>query len=200
MQACICQKVSILSQSWIFLVFFFSKQVLPEIVSFSNEYAWLHILGKQYDASADGSWSKIDITELKKLLGFLIYMGLVQVPRSEDYWGTSALYNGLWGRAFFPRDWYKALMAFLHVSSVDENANDRLCKVRFLYDSLHASFQAYYQPGSHVALDERMIRFQGRHAMKVYIRNNPTKWGIKCFAPCDSVSKYIWSFEFYTSQ
>ena len=53
-----------------------------------------------------------------------------------------------------------------------------------------------------MSLDERTVRFKGRHAMKVYryVKNKPTKWRFKHYTLCDSSTKYIRNFELYTGQ
>ena len=92
------------------------------------------------------------------------------------------------------------LLVFFHVDSLDKDPEDRLYKVRFLHDIIRNRCRELYQPHSHIAVDERMIRFKGRHAMRVYLKSKPTKWGFKSYALCDSESSYIWNFELYTGQ
>ena len=62
-----------------------------------------------------GEFKKTNVEELYKLIGLLIYMGLVQAPTLHDYWSTSSLFHGLWARAFMGRDRFKALLGFLQI-------------------------------------------------------------------------------------
>ena len=71
---------------------------------------------------------------------------------------------------------------------------------RFDSSTSRDASQRYYQPHQHVSLDERIVRIKGRHAMKVYVKNTPTKWGFKYYALCDSSIKYIWNYELFTRQ
>ena len=183
-----------------FFKLFMSDEVFDKITQYTNDYAWMHIISKPSYALPDGSWDEVTRHDLEKLVAFLIYMGLVQVPNYENYWSTATLYNGLWGRAFFPRDRLKAILAFLHVDDVDRDPNDRLRKVRYIFETVKSASQKFYQPQKHVSIDERMIRFKGRHSMKVYIKDKPTKWGFKVFALCDSMNSYNWTFEIYTGE
>ena len=183
-----------------FFNLYLPNAVFEKIAEFTNEYAWMHIIRKPYYAQPDGSWEEVTSGDMQKLIAFLIYMGLVPVPNYENYWSTASLYNGLWGRAFFTRDRFKAILAFLHVDDVEKDPGDRLHKVRYVYDTVKAASQKFYQPRQHVSVDERMIRFKGRHSMKVYIKDKPTKWGFKVFSLCDSLSSYNWTFEIYTGQ
>ena len=183
-----------------FFKLFFSDDVIETIVEHTNTYADMYILRKPYYGAPDGSWDPVTPAEIKKFIAFILYMGLVRVSNYEDYWRTFSLYNGLWGRAFFSRDRFKALLAFIHVDDPDSDTTDRLCKVRYVYEQVQKASCRYWQPRQHVSLDERMIRFKGRHAMKVYLKNKPVKWGFKSYALCDSSNHYNWKFEIYTGQ
>ena len=43
-----------------------------------------------------------------------------------------------------------------------------------------------------------MIKFKGRLGFKQYLKNKPTKWGIKVFVLSDAVSAYIKRIQIYT--
>ena len=172
-----------------FFNLFVFDEVVQTIAGYTNDYADMHILGKQTDAQADGSWDATSSAEIRKSIAFLLYMGLVRVGSYELYWSTASLYHGLWGRAFFTRLRFKALLAFLHVDAPDDDPTDRLHKVRFVYDKVRTASAQFWQPKQHVSLDERIIRFKGRHSMTVYVKNKPVKWGFKMYALCDSSNK-----------
>ena len=183
-----------------FFELFFSDEVIQTIAEHTNDYADMHILGKLTYAQPDGSWHPTSSEEIRKFIAFLLYMGLVRVGSYELYWSTASLYYGLWGRAFFTRLRFKALLAFLHVDVPDNDPADRLHKVRFVYDKVRTASAQLWQPKQHVSLDERMIRFKGRHSMKVYVKNKPVKWGFKTYALCDSSNHYNYAFEMYCGQ
>ena len=60
-------------------------------------------------------------------------------------------------------------------------------------------FQAVYTPEKKVAIDEAMIPWRGKLRFKVYIKNKPTKWGIKMFELCESSRAYLHNFEIYAA-
>ena len=164
--------ISNLRQNCLFLQLFFSDEVLVQLAIFTNNYAAIHILEKQYYALPDGSWDPVDREDIKKLIAFLIHAGLVSVLDIENYWSTASLYNGLWGRSFFSPDRFKAIISFFHLEDPAKDAGDRLYKIRYLYDVILSASKKFYQPKQHVSIDERMIRFKGRHGMKVMSRIN----------------------------
>jgi hypothetical protein len=50
-----------------------------------------------------------------------------------------------------------------------------------------------------VGIDEQIIPFKGKHSRKVYVKNNPNKWGYKVFALCD-FSRVLPNLEIYTGK
>ena len=57
-----------------------------------------------------------------------------------------------------------------------------------------------YLPHRDVAVDEAMIKFQGRSSLKQYMPLKPTKRGIKVWVLADSHNGYFWRFEVYTGK
>ena len=57
--------------------------------------------------------------------------------------------------------------------------HDWLGKVRPLINHLSSKFSSLYEPSKDVAVDEAMIKFQGRSALKQYMPMKPIKRGIK---------------------
>ena len=170
-------------------------------MNFTNIYAATHILTHSSYADSDGSWRDTTTAEIESLLALFIHFGLVCVSNVEQYWSCKALYQGLWARRMMSRNRFKALLPFFHlVDPGQEVEGDRLRKVRYTYEAIRQKCRELYQPSQNVSVDERMIRFKGRHIMKVYIKNKPTKWGFKSFALCDSSNHYHWNFELYTGQ
>ena len=126
------------------------------------------------------------LRELDKLIALLLYFGLVSVGTHFDqYWSTNTLFHGLWARAILPRIRYRALMAFLHVVDPETEApGDKLRKV----DSFIAYFKtrclSLYQPWH-------------RSHIRQYIKDKPTKWGIKLWVLADSHNGYTIDFNVY---
>ena len=103
-----------------------TEEITYRIVDFSGEYAWMHILHKQYYAAEDGSWREIVADDIRKLIGLLLYMGLVPVKNYEKFWCRASLFHVLWARAYFnSRDRFKAIQTFLHVDDPDNDTADR---------------------------------------------------------------------------
>ena len=130
---------------------------------------------------------------MKKFIACLIYQGLVKVPTYHRYWSTLSLYHGLWARTMISRDRFIALLSMLHVVDPN-NETDKLRKVRPLLDMFKSKCRELYQPDQNVAVDERFVKSKHRSGIRQYIKNKPTKFGIKLWVVAESKSGYTWDF------
>ena len=51
-----------------------------------------------------------------------------------------------------------------------------------------------------MAVDEAMIPFKGRLGFKQYMKDKPSKWGIKVFVIADSISGCVYRLHVYTGK
>ena len=72
--------------------------------------------------------------------------------------------------------------------------------MRPLIDHLSQKFKSLYEVNRVVAVDEAMIKFQGRSSLKQYMSLKPMKWGIKVWVLADSHNGYFSRFEVYTGK
>ena len=184
-----------------FFKLFFTKEMVDSIVLHTNTYAYIHIAAggfKSYTC-ADGSWQETTPDEIHRLMALLIYFGLVKVAGDVDkYWSMATLLHGLWARSILPRLRFLALMAFLHiVDPLNEPAGNKLRKVEALVQYFKTRCQVLHQPRQHVAIDERMVKSRHRSGIRQYIKDKPTKWGIKLWVLADSSNAYVQDFNIY---
>ena len=69
-----------------------------------------------------------------------------------------------------------------------------LFKLKPIVDLLRNIFGTTAIPETMVAVDEMMVAFKGRHKLKCYIPQKPTKWGYKLWTMA-GVSGYVYNFE-----
>ena len=180
---------------------FFSDDLLDSIVEESNRYAAQVMGDERYR-----EWTKITKEELKAFFGFSILMGIEKLPSVDDYWSKDPLlhYPPIADR--IPRWRFREISRYLHFVDNDnlaprgDPAHDRLGKVRPLVDHLGSKFEALYEPSKHVAVDEAMIKFQGRSSLKQYMPMKPIKRGIKVWVLGDSSNGYFSRFDIYTGR
>ncbi len=78
--------------------------------------------------------------------------------------------------------------------------HDYLYKVRKLLDLLSPRFLSEYNPHEELSIDEAMIPFKGRLSIKQYMKDKPTKWGIKVFVLADARNGYTVRLQVYTGK
>ena len=117
----------------------------------------------------------------------VVKLELMQI-RERDFTETFLfIYHGLWARAIMSRTRFKALMAMLHVvNPANEDKSHKLRKVESLINDFKSSCLALYQPRENLAINERMVKSRHRSGIRQYIKDKPTRWGIKLWVLADS--------------
>lgn len=185
-----------------FFQLFFSLEMITEICAHTNTYANGRITSgshQSYTRPIEGTWQETTPDEMKRLIAVIIYFGLVRVSSHVDkYWSTKTLYHGLWARSIIPRFRFRALMAFLHVvDPCNESPQNKLRKVESFLENFKNKCKSLYQPRQNVAIDERMVKSRHRSGLRQYIKDKPTKWGIKLWVLADSSNGYTVDFNVY---
>ena len=117
------------------------------------------------------SWTPITVEELKAFFGFSILMGVCHLPSIDDYWSNNPQLRYAPIADKIPRWRYREISRYLHFVDNEhlvprgDPAHDRLGKVRPLITHLSDKFATLYQPSREVAVDEAMIKFQGRSSL-----------------------------------
>ncbi|CAL9699749.1 unnamed protein product [Knipowitschia caucasica] len=159
--------------------------------------------GKKY------KWTDINTEEMKKFIGVRLYMGVVNLPKLTDLWRKHSIYDVPFPSTVMPRDRFKAILSNLHISDPGEDASNELARRTEEFDPLHrvrpllnmirTRCMAVYHPDRHIAVDERMVATKARLSFKQYMRDKPTKWGLKWFVLADS-NGYTLDFQLYTGK
>ena len=96
---------------------------------------------------------------------------------------------------------YKQIQCFLKASNpLTEDRRDKLTKVRFLHNYLKMKCLKFFQPNEHVSVDERMVQNKGRYSFRQFMKDKPTKWGMKVWVLADSKTGYTYNFSVYTGK
>ena len=152
------------------------------------------------------AWSKVTTEELRAYLGFSVTMGVVNLPSFDDYWRKEPLLHYAPVAERISRTCFREISRYLHfvdnttLAPCEDPSFDRLGKVRPLLDYLGNKFEVLYQPSEHLAVDEAMIKFQGRSTMKQYMPMKPIKRGIKAWVLADSENGLFWRIQIYVGR
>lgn len=182
-----------------FFKLFFTVDLVTHLCEYTNNYARIHGPRKP---TLYKRWDGIEPSDFYDYIGVLMYMAVVEAPNIELYWSTAPLFHGLWARHFMSKLKFKAMQSFLKVcnAETENNAVDKLCKVRFLHDYIRRKCMKLWQPYEHVAVDERMVRNRGRFTFRQFVKDKPTRWGMKLWVLADSSNGYTYDFEVYTGK
>ena len=151
-------------------------------------------------------WNPITDEELRAFFGFSILMGINHLPAIDDYWSRDPhlRYGPIADK--ISRQRFRDISRYLHFVDNDHLAPrgdpfyDRLGKVRPLIEHLSERFEDVYKPTQNVAVDEAMIKFQGRSSLKQYMPMKPVKRGIKVWVLGDSSNGYFSKFKVCTGK
>ena len=117
------------------------------------------------------------------------------------YWSTKSIYHGLWARKILSRNRYQALSAFLHVvDPANETPGYKLRKVEEFLAAFKERCKVLYQPMQKLAVDERMVKSKHRSGIRQYMKDKPTKWGLKLWVLADSDNGYTIDFNVYIAK
>ena len=163
---------------------FFTDEVWDLMVTETNRYALENISHTPHARP----WEDVIVPEMKAFVGLLILMGIVRLPRLEMYWQVKHPIIATVGiSSIMSRNRFQQIFRFLHLADSSQQipagqpGHDKLFKVRPFLDSVLPKFESEYSMHQPVTIDEAMIPFKGRLSFKQYIKNKPTKWGIKAF-------------------
>lgn len=70
-----------------------SDELLDIIIEETNFYALDIFLNTVPDKARISEWVNTDRLEMKTFLSLLFHMGIIKMPRLEDYWNTNKLFN-----------------------------------------------------------------------------------------------------------
>lgn len=76
-------------------------------------------------------------------------------------------------------------------------AESKLAPISTLWSMLMTNFSENYSPGSYMTIDKQLVRFQGQCLFRVYMPNQPNKYGLKIFRMVDNSTKYMVSAIIY---
>lgn len=178
---------------------FFNKDIVEYICKSSDEYAECHkddkpVMYKYYDM--------MSTDDFYKLVAIFIHLGYKKIPKYCLAWNSSSLCYDPFIPKVLSRNKFEGLMTFLHVVDQQKESelrsnNDKLLKVRPLYEHINSSCRKYCQPSREISIDERMVRSKAHFSFKQYIKNKPTKWGFKLWCLCNTTNGYTVKFSIY---
>ena len=178
-----------------------TSTIMETIVQQTNLYA-----RQQMGDDLFATWTAVTVEELSAFFGFSILMSINYEPSIADYWRTDEVfyYAPIAGRItrdrFFDISRYLHFVDNTHLPGRTDPNYHRLQKVKPIIDAITSACLSIYNPSANLSIDEAMIAFKGRSAIKQYMPKKPTKRGIKVWVRSDSTNGFICQFNVYTGK
>jgi len=137
----------------------------------------------------------------------MLLQRIVQKPELEMFWSTRPLLlDTPCIRQFMTGQRFLLLLHCLHsVSNTSlphdiSKAEKSFAKIKPVFEFLINKFSTVYVPNENIAVDESLMLFKGRLAMKQYIPLKRARFGLKLYElhVCESGSGYIWKAMVHT--
>ena len=164
-----------------FFMLFFDNELIEQIVWFTNANA---------EVKGERNWQAVTSEEMKVFLAFLIISNdLVVVPRDEQYFlstqNTKIFHTNIRKlfssqKRLFQLKKYIYFVDPRHVLTEDGRKDHRF-KIRNVCSSVINKCKTLFNCDREVSVDEAMIPFKGRLAIKVRMPDKPVKFGVKFF-------------------
>ncbi|KAJ3453704.1 hypothetical protein MRS44_017951 [Fusarium solani] len=179
-------------------------------VEYTNNWvASLHesgVIDSQNHELKDGSrlqkWTRLKVSDVYIWLGILIYIGLHKETRIEDHWKTSSLGDQRPTYSIIKFMTYnkfqllhRHLRPFDHTKFVPDERFPEVFKCAQPWsDHIQYVSTQLLEPGSHLAVDEGMIQYEGRSHQKTTVQNKPINTGFKVWVVAQKgfFLRWIW--------
>ena len=134
------------------------------------------------------NWQPVDKYEMLKFIAVLVAMGLDKRPSVKDYWTEFPSFYCNWYHQLFRRERFEHIYhSMMHASEVDAVSKE---KIEPFMNRVIKNFQAAFYPYEDVAIDEMVVGYKGRWKYKMYNPSKPSKFHIKTFGLCNSMTGY----------
>jgi len=169
----------------ILLLFF--AEIITLLVVETNRYYHQFL-----ENSDDGHTPEHEVKEAEMFAfwALTLQMGLTVQGRLEDYWTKMEQLLTPFYEQTMARARYYHILCFLHFTDNNRNGvdrtDDRLWKIRDLFEIIRSNFSKFYNLSKYLAVDEVIVKFKGRRVFKQYIPKKHKRFGIKTFKLCDS--------------
>lgn len=148
---------------------FFSNDFVDSLVQATNTYAHKTVRPLQKYARFR-QWKDTNYQEMRRFIGMLLYMGLMQLPTISHYWRTDQLYNLPLFRSIMSRNRFQLLLRNFHFSENDDTATSRLHKINPILERFNTLMPELYYPETDLSIDESIVLWRGRLIFRQYIK------------------------------
>jgi len=154
---------------------YFSENDFASMSKFTNIYA---------EQKLSTNFKTCSASEIKILVAIHMMFGVLKYPRTSMYWQEKYRVNIVADN--MTRNRFYELRSMFHVMNnldIPPNNSDKFIKVRPLYN-IFLRRCSELPVEQYLCVDEQIVPYKGKLAIKQYIKGKPTPWGIKNFLLC----------------
>jgi len=153
--------------------------------------------------SKPGFLYNTSVTEIRAPIGILLFLGATKSSKEStaSIWAKYDTGKPICIAAMSQKRYLFVVYCLCFDDSTtraQRRADDKLAPIRYIYDKFVVACEANYTPGTGCTVDESLHGFRGMCSFKQYIRNKPSKYGIKVYVLADSKTFYLVSSKIYT--
>ena len=145
-------------------------------------------------------WKDVVAAEIRVYLAILLYMGIFPKPERWMYWSTKPMHGGTFLSNFMSSNRFFLLDRCLHFTDTSvplpadaSRTTKVLWRIRPFFDAIINNFHRIYVPAAKIAIDESLMLWKGRLAVKQYIPLKRARFGLKLYQLCECGTGYIWN-------
>ncbi|GBN77865.1 PiggyBac transposable element-derived protein 4 [Araneus ventricosus] len=173
---------------------FFDYDRLNVIVEETNSFAQ-NAQRSAPSTSKSTKFSNVSIEDIKVFFAMIILMGIIKKPSLKMYFITNEVFATPFFNRVKPRDVFLHILRCLHFTS-DASAK-KLQKLGLIVDNLKNKFKRTYIPKENICIDESLFAWKGRLGFRQYVPSKRSRYGVKIYKLCKSVTGYVWNFLIY---
>lgn len=143
--------------------------------------------------------ASISVREMEQFIGIACFMSIYKLPRQRMFWGITTRIGHIADVMSVNR--WELIKKNVHLNdnskqpARDSPDYDKLYKIRPLITLLNNRFSALPK-GEFLSVDEQIVPFKGRSALKQYNPKKPRKWGYTIFVLADATGM-MYKFEVF---
>ncbi|KAL5239779.1 hypothetical protein ACI65C_007189 [Semiaphis heraclei] len=139
----------------------------------------------------------ITANEIRCFLAILYLSGYNDLPSKRHYWDNGDDMKNIAVSQSMRRDRFLQICRFFHCTNNTEiNQDDKGWKIRPFIEMMKKRCVNNFVPEQHLAYDESMVKYFGRHSCKQFIRGKPIRFGYKIWC-LNSKDGYLVNFDLY---
>lgn len=179
----------------------FADDLWNLIVTETNRYHDQQALAEPHKHKR--KWSPITREEMEAFVGIIIHMGVVKLPRIKMYWSNNTLLHQKSVSEVMSQTRFIQIWRYFHLadnsSAIPRGSPgfDKIYRVREFLNVILRNAHRLYRLDREITIDETMVPHKGRLSFKQYIKNKPTRWGIKLWVLCEAKTGYVYNFDVY---